>query len=385
MMDSTLRVTSAPGLEDLLRDEIRELGLPAETEPAGTVRTEGAHAAAARILVRSRIASRVLLPLKTFSAKTSAMLYDQVRRIDWPGIFSPELSMAVDVRGSLGDARYALSFAPLKIKDAICDEFRKRELPRPNVDRVNPDVRIAGFYRNGRCALSLDLSGAPLHRRGYRREGGEAPLRENRAAALLRFAGYDGSKPLVDPFCGSGTIPIEAALIALRVAPGLLRPVEAFTLARLSEEGRAALTAERARAEAERLDAPVHAITGRDVAEETLAIARDNARKAGVEHAVRFERGDARALEAPQSFIVSNPPYGERLAETREAAELLRAFTRQVKHASAGSTLGLVVPRGPLEKAIGFRPDERLEVESGPLGLRYLRFAIYAGSRKTAE
>jgi putative N6-adenine-specific DNA methylase len=374
--------TTVPGLEPLLADELRELGLDPQPTAGGPLVLQGDWAAAARVMVRSRIASRLLLSLREFSARHQAMLYDQVRRIPWPEVFPPSRSIAVHAVGSTQGTDYRLSFAPLKIKDAICDEFRHRGLPRPDVNRRRPDVRLTAFFHRGRCELSMDLSGEPLHRRGYRGEGAEAPLRENRAAALLRFAGYDGSAPLADPFCGSGTIAIEAALIAMHRAPGLLRPAHGFAAARLFPECAKPLERERERAASEALAAPPHPIRGSDVAKPVLAMARENARKAGAGRAVRFEQRDALAFEATGGWIASNPPYGERLADRESAAELLREFVHRVKHHATGTRLVLVLPRGGLEKAVGLKPKRRLAVGGGSLALRFLLFEIYAGTRK---
>lgn len=376
--------TTVPGLEPLLAEELGELGLAPEPTTGGPLVVPGDWAAAARVLVRSRIASRLLLSLREFSARHQAMLYDQVRRIPWPEVFPPSRSIAVHAVGSTQGTDYRLSFAPLKIKDAICDEFRHRGLPRPDVNRRRPDVRLTAFFHRGRCELSLDLSGEPLHRRGYREEGAEAPLRENRAAALLRFSGYDGSAPLADPFCGSGTIAIEAALTAMRRAPGLLRPARGFAAARLFPECLKPLERERDRAAAEALAAPPHPIRGSDVAEPVLAVARQNALKAGVARAVRFERRDALTFESAGGWIASNPPYGERLADRESAAALLREFVHRAKHHATGTRLALVLPRGDLEKAVGLKPTRRLAVGGGSLALRFLLFEIYAGSRKGA-
>jgi 23S rRNA G2445 N2-methylase RlmL len=371
-------VSSAPGLETLLAEELRSLGLEPEVEPSGVVAVEGGWESPCRVLIRSRIASRVAVSLRRFSSRSRAMLYDQVRRIDWPGIFPPRRTLSVRAAGSTRGTDFALSYAPLRIKDAVCDEFRKRGYPRPDVDRHRPDVRINAFFFQARCELSLDVTGRPLHRRGYRPEGAQAPLRENRAAALLRFSGYDGSRPLIDPFCGSGTIPIEAALIATRTAPGLLREAASFPLVGLVPEAAPILDRERTAAEAERR-APPHPVLGRDVSAAALDAARANAHRAGAEHWVRFEEGDARDLEAPDSWIVTNPPYGERLEDPEAAARLLGAFVHRVKHHAAGSRLALVVPRGHLEKRVGLRPEKRLAVESGSFALRYLVYAIREG------
>ena len=377
-----LVVTTAAGIEPLLVEELAELSLTARKTPSGAVVVDGDWADAARILTRSRLASRVLLSLREFSAKHQKMLYDQVRRIDWPALFPPSRSIAVQAFGATSGCDYTLQLATLKIKDALCDEFRAAGLPRPDVDRQDPDVRLVAFLFNGRCELSIDLAGEPLHRRGYREEGAAAPLRENRAAALLRFAGYDGSAPLFDPFCGSGTIIIEGALMARRIAPGLLRPLDGFAAAALFPAGRAALEAERARAAAERLPHPPAPIRGSDVDYEVLEVARRNATKAGVAESVEFLRQDACAIEAPGGWIVSNPPHGERLSDPETVATLLGEFVHRVKHHGTGTRLTLLLPRGPLENAVGLKPARKLAVESGPLGLRFLNYEVYAGSRK---
>lgn len=377
-----LVITTAAGIEPLLVEELGELGLAAHKTPSGAVVVAGEWPEAARVLTRSRLASRVLKSLREFSARHQKMLYDQVRRIDWPALFPPSKSIAVQAFGATTGADFTLQLAALKIKDAICDEFRAAGLPRPDVDRQDPDVRLVAFLFNGRCELSLDLAGEPLHRRGYREEGAQAPLRENRAAALLRFAGYDGGAPLLDPFCGSGTIVIEAALIARRIAPGLLRPVDGFAAATLFPAGRVALLAERARAAAEKLTAPPHPVRGSDIEFEALAVARRNAAKAGVAESVEFLKQDACAIEAPGGWIVSNPPHGERLSDPETVATLLSEFVHRVKHHGTGTKLALLLPRGPLENAVGLKPSRRLAVESGPLGLRFLSYEVYAGSRK---
>jgi 23S rRNA (guanine2445-N2)-methyltransferase / 23S rRNA (guanine2069-N7)-methyltransferase len=183
----------------------------------------------------------------------------------------------------------------------------------------------------------------------------------------------------VDPFCGSGTIPIEATLIAARVTPGLLRKPEDFALSFLVPEALDVLRKEHGAAASERLDRPPHPVRGSDTSSETLETARANARRAGVADWLEFERRDARQIDAPGAWIVTNPPYGERLEDPAAAAELLRAFTHRVKHHAVGSRLTLVVPRGDLEKSVGLRPDRKLAVESGPLRLRYLSYEIQAG------
>ena len=375
--------TTSPGLEGLLFEELSEFGLGAVLEESGgAVSFEGEWIDAANVLQRSRIASRVLWSLRKFSAKNNAMLYDQVRRIDWKATLQPGLTIAVFAHGTSEGTDYTMSFAPLRIKDALCDEIKKQGQDRPNVDRHNPDLRIEALFNMGKCELSVDLAGMPLHRRGYRREGAEAPLRESRAAALLRFAGYDGSRPLMDPFCATGTIPIEAALIALKRAPGLLRRMDSYSMWKIAPECRAAIEAVRAAIESEALHELPHPITGRDISKKILNTARTNAELAGVGKFIKFEDADALTIVFENGDVVTNPPYGERLHNQGDPVEIVSGFTRQLKHHCAGSRITFVIPTGELENAIGFKPKKRLKIFNGPLESRYVSFDIYAGSKK---
>jgi putative N6-adenine-specific DNA methylase len=371
----------------MLEEELRELGFESmRSEASGSVSLEAEWPLApARIMIQSRIASRVLLSLRSFSAKTSAMLYDQVRRIDWTEYLDTQTTFAVYVHGTTEGTDYTMSFAPLKIKDAIVDEIKKKGIDRPDVDRVDPDVRIEAIIHAGKCELSIDLTGVPLHRRSYRTDGREAPLRESRAAALIKFTDLpDGSgelKRFVDPFCGSGTLVIEAALLALKRAPGLLRPLTSFAMWHIFNESRAALEAERVAAERASLkELPFEGpLVGRDISNKTLKAAQENARRAGVEAFVRFEQGDARELKAPGAVIVANPPFGERLEhDERAAGELIAAFTRQLKHNCAPCRLGLILPKGELEHSVGFKPKRRMAVHNGPFEARFSVFEIFA-------
>ncbi len=380
-------VTSAPGLQGLLKEELLEIGIPNPTEEeSGVVSFEGEWNEASKVLIRSRIASRLLLSLRKFSARNVAMLYDQVRRIDWDDFLQPEMAFAVFAHGNPGsDTDFKLSFAPLKIKDAICDEMRKRcQGFRPMVDRQNPDARIEAFFNGGKCELSVDLSGEALHRRGYREDSGESPLRENRAAALLRFAGFDGSQDLHDPFCGSGTIAIEAALIQQKIAPGLLRPTENFAISKLFPAASAAFAEERKAAEAEKSRTPPkeNRIRASDLRSTPLINAKQNARTARVYNYIEFFEANALKISGENLFLVFNPPYGERLRDLDSAIALLKDFGHHIKHNCPGTKLHLIIPKGELEGAIGFRASRRLNIENGPFASVFLKFEIYSGSKR---
>ncbi|HUF64216.1 MAG TPA: THUMP domain-containing protein [Verrucomicrobiales bacterium] len=372
-----LTVTTSPGLEGLLEEELAELGMHSLETGFGAVSLTGSWETAARILLWCRLGSRLLLKVAEFSAPNEAVLYSQVRRIDWPEWFSRGQTFSVRVNGDFGKTRMARSFAPLKIKDAVCDEFRKRTGGRPSVDRETPDVPIVAFFRDGRCQLSLDLAGQPMHRRGYREEGSVAPIKEHRAAALLRFLGYDGSRPFIDPFCGSGTLAIEAALIASNCPPGLLRRPDRFSVSRFSDRGRAALRALWALHESQPRAQPAQPVLGFDLEGNNVEIARTNARRAGFELGIHFGSADAREITAPGHDIACNPPYGERLDRLEGAIELVAAFARRVRSHCAGARLAMVLPHGPLTKCAGLRAERRLPVMSAPLELRFLKYSIF--------
>jgi len=373
-------LTTAPGLEELTLNELQSLGIKSTPEDSGAaVRFEGSWEDAAKVLTSSRFGSRLLISLKKFSSKNQRMLYDQVRRVEWAKLFSNfDHTFAVFTHGETEGLDFNLKFAALKIKDAICDEVKKFQGSRPNVHRNEPDLRIEAFFYAGRCELSIDLSGEPLHRRGYREESGEAPLRENRAAALLKFAGFDGTQKLVDPFCGSGTILVEAALMSQNKAPGLLKNPESFAGTRFIKELLPAL--QKVRTDAAKLvKSSPSQISGADINSLALKEARENLKRAGCSHLVSLDQRDALKLMIPGALIVCNPPYGERLQDAEDAAHLLSDFVRQVKHFCAPSTLVLVLPKGEMEKHVGLKPSESLTVENGNMTIKFLKFEIFAG------
>ena len=382
-------VTTSPGLEEMLSAELKDLGLNVVGGGAGGVRIACDWKGVARVLTESRIGSRVLKPIREFPCKNPQMLYDQVRRIAWPKIFSSEQTFAIFQTGQLKVDGFAQSFATLKIKDALCDEFKKQGFMRPDVGRQNPQVRLQAHFASGRCELSMDLAGTPLHRRGYREESAEAPLRENRAASLLRFAKFEqlnfegDGELLMDPFCGSGTIVIEALLMAQKRAPGLMRPVESYAAWNLVPEIQDALIEARAEAEKRIVARPKLRCVASDEDRDALRIARMNARRAGVEELIEFRNADARTLETGgvNAWIITNPPWGERLLDQNKSVELLGEFTRHLKHHCAPARLALVVARGPLENAVGFKPTRKLNLQSSDLELGFRLYELYAGRK----
>ncbi len=430
--------TASRGTEEVLAEELRALDVEdVDARPGGVAfgrRLEDAY----RACLWSRVASRVLYPLVRFDAGTAGALYQGVHAVDWTAHLGPEKTLAVDVAGSRSPAGPP-HFLALKTKDAIVDRVRSAEGARPDVDTARPDVRInvhvatervagspaagspaavtrparapaAGAPATGpwarargagtpaagtpaagppagarsRVTVSLDFAGRGLHRRGIDRAGAAAPLKENLAAAVLWIAGWPArcaSDPLFDPLCGSGTLLVEAAWMALDVAPGLARR-------RIGAEGwrgHDAALWQRLLAEArERRDAGRERglrIAGADDAHAAVRAARANLERAGLGERVRIHRGDLREVEAPwddAGVVVTNPPYGERLGEAGELGPFYELLGDVLKRRFPGWSAWVLSGNPALAKRIGLRPARRHVLHNGPIECRLLEIPISA-------
>jgi 23S rRNA (guanine2445-N2)-methyltransferase len=311
--ETRLFATAARGTEGALRDELRELGFRSVRAERGGVHFGGELAEGARACLELRTAIRVLYRLETFPAPDGAALYEGVRSIDWRPYLTAQHTLSV--RSVCRDSRLSHSqFVAQKTKDAIVDQLRELCGERPSVDRADPDLTLFVHVVRDVSTVYLDLSGESLHRRGYRAQAMDAPLKESLAAAILRLSGWDREQPLVDPMCGSGTIPIEAALWARRIAPGLLR--ERFGLERWAchdESQRRGMVDLREAAFARILPASPP-IFGSDIDPAAIAVASENARVAGVKVIWSQKSVADLAPLSPPGLVVTNPPYGERLA-----------------------------------------------------------------------
>jgi len=314
---------------------------------------------------------RVLELAAEFEAPDEEALYDGVRAVDWQAYLTPRHTLAIRAACRSSHLTHTQYIAQ-KSKDAIVDQLRDRLGERPSVDTEDPDVSIFVHLVKDRASLYLDLAGEPLHRRGYRVRAGEAPLKETLAAAILRLSGWNREDPLLDPMCGSGTIPIEAALWARDMAPGLMRPRFGFERW-ASHDGAAARRAhelrESLRARARR-DGP--AISGSDIDPEAVSLARGFARRAAVDLDIR--RADIAALDADRAprFLVTNPPYGERLPRD---GKLLRdmgsAFARL-----EGRTIAVLAGSREIAHAIPMRPARSLVLFNGAIECRLLVYEV---------
>lgn len=375
-MHTNFFVTCARGVEELVAAELAALGIVTAKIERGGVAFSGSLLDGGKACLWLRTASRVLQLLAEFPVTTPQELYDGVRSIDWPRYLRPEMTMAVDA--VLRDSAMTHSgFLALKTKDAVVDALRDRFGRRPNVDTKAPDLRINVHLVKNRCSVSLDLAGDPLDRRGYRLDRNKAPLRENLAAALVAFSGWQGDVPLYDPMCGSGTIAIEAALLASRTAPGLLR--ERFTFQRWPDHDQQAWQAVIAEAEALRLRELPAPICGFDRSPGAIDMARQNARRAGVAGLVSVTPADFStfAPQAAPAVIIFNPPYGERMGAVDELVGLYRQIGDVLKQRCAGTTAFILCGNSDLVKHIGLKASRRIPLWNGPLECRLLKYELY--------
>jgi len=376
-------------MEALLADELRQLGASGVRERRAGVEFSGSMEIALRACLWSRLANRILLPLADFEAGTATQLYAGVQEIDWRGHLGPEATLAVEANGQSGEIRHS-KFAALKVKDAIADQLRETTGSRPNVSVQRPDVRINLYLHRGRARLSLDLSGDSLHRRGYRRGAGNAPLKENLAAAILIRTGWPelaaAGAPLLDPMCGSATLPIEAAMMAADIAPGLLRDYFGFSgwrghdadlWQRLRDEARA-----RRGAGLERLPR----ILGFDADLHSVRQALENIDRAGLQGHVHVERRTLEKLagfrglpEAGHGLLICNPPYGERLGDKEGAAELYARLGERMRQCFQGWRAGIIIADAELGFRLGLRARHTTRLYNGAIECRLLDIDIETG------
>lgn len=369
--------TAAKGTEGALRDELRALRLPKVRATRGGVHFSGSLADGMRACLWSRIAMRILLSLGRREARGAEGLYEAVRSFPWEEHLSLRRTFAV--RATVRDSELTHSkFVALRAKDAIVDRLRDRLGARPNVDPRKPDVLVVVHLAKDVVEVSLDLSGAPLHLRGWRVEGQEAPLRETLAAAVLALGGYDPQLPFLDPMCGSGTLAIEAASLARDIAPGRGRHFGFQRWPTFDDAAQAAFRQLQEEAKERALPRAPAPILARDHHAPSLEVAARNAQRAGVGGDLVIERRDARDLGdlPPACQIVSNPPYGERLGRSRLQLEgFFRGFGEALAALPPDHRVVLLSGSPLLPRAIGRPPTKRHELFNGPLRVELLTYA----------
>ncbi|MFJ5377957.1 bifunctional 23S rRNA (guanine(2069)-N(7))-methyltransferase RlmK/23S rRNA (guanine(2445)-N(2))-methyltransferase RlmL [Pectobacterium sp. CHL-2024] len=369
---NALFASTARGLEELLKSELESLGVQSCAVVQGGVHFEGDNRLLYQSLLWSRLASRILLPLNEFKVHSDLDLYLGVQAIDWSTIFSIDKTFAVHFTGTNEDIRNS-QYGALKVKDAIVDSFTRKTGQRPDVAKQQPDIRVNVFLQRDMASVSLDLSGDGLHQRGYRDLAGLAPLKENLAAAIVLRSGWKSGTPLVDPMCGSGTLLIEAAMIAADRAPGLHRTHWGFNAwlkhdAELWRE----VTAEAQQRARQGLQATTSRFFGSDNDRRVIEIAKANARRAGVAELISFDVRDAAQLknplpEGPKGTVVSNPPYGERLESEPALIALHNMLGRKMKSDFGGWQLSLFSASPELLSCLQLRAERQFKAKNGPL------------------
>ena len=386
-------VTAPRGLVDVLADELRALGARVVRVEPGGCRVRGPLSFGYRICLWSRVANRVLLHLADLSVPDADALYEGVRALPWEDHLASDDTLAVDYVGVRAAVEHS-RFGTQRIKDAIVDRFREREGRRPSVELRRPDLRINAFARGGGCSVSIDLSGESLHRRGYGREHGAAPLKENLAAGLLYWGGWpqvaEEGGAFVDPMAGAGTLAIEAAWMADDVPPGLRRGYWGFAAwrghdpAAWEELRREALERMATRARAPRVE-----VLAFDGDAEALERARANVARAGLSDRIRLEVRPLRRWvpgDAPaKGLLALNPPYGERLGDKADLRGLYGRLGRTLLRCFPGWRAVVLTSDDALRHAVGLVPEDTLAVDNGPLSCTVLRYGLPDAAEAAAD
>lgn len=374
-----LFITCSAGLEELLALELNSFGYP-KTQ----IGFRGVHVDAPnlediyKINYLSRIGGRVLLPLTDFFCYDQKGLYKGANRIDWSRYIPAGKTIAIDANVSHKHLRNSL-FAAQVVKDAICDQLREKRGERPDVNVQSPDVQLNLFIHENQAIISFDTSGTPLYKRGYRQDSVDAPLQESLAAAILMMAGYKGDEVLYDPCCGSGTILIEAALIATKTAPGYLRKQWGFTS--LPDFKMEDWLKMRAEIDQKRIPLQKGLIFGSDINKVAIQTTKINLRGAGFLQAVEVVPNDVRDAmpPVPPTMVMSNPPYGKRLNDNLEdLSRLYRAIGEFMKTKTAKPARGFVLTGNlDLAKEVGLAAKRRYVLSNGGIDSRLLEYDLY--------
>lgn len=375
--------TCPRGLEEVLSQELQELGGQEIRSTPGGVECQGAFPLCYRLNLESRIASRILWRVGQGWYRDEEDLYRLASRLPWPEYFSVDCQIKVRIIAQHSPLK-SLEFATLRVKDAICDRFVRATHARPEVSKRQPDIQIVVFVDAEHVVWYIDTSGDPLFKRGWRKVAGDAPIRENLAAGILRLSGWTGEQVLLDPMCGAGTFLIEAALMAKGIAPGRGREFAFRHLQNFDDT-----IWENVRQESIKPipSGPGLSIVGYDEDPNALAMARRNLEGLGLEE---IQLGQVDVLDvmppAPKGCLVTNPPYGVRMGDRTELEEWYPKFGNLLKQRFAGWDVYVLTADSRLPKLIHLAPSRKIPLFNGPLESRLYEFQMVAGgNRKSAR
>ena len=376
------------GLEEVLAQELIELGANDVLIERRAVSFKGDKALLYRANFCLRTALRILVPIKSEKIKAKGrkpedQIYDIVKSIDWSRYMTVDSTFVIDTT-LYSELFHNSLFVTYRIKDAIVDYWSEKAGKRPSVNTENPDLRINVHIGNDQLTLSLDSSGESLHKRGYRVATTEAPISEVLAAGMLLMAGWRGQSDFYDPMCGSGTLPIEAALIARNISPGVFRQSYAFEkwLDFDADLWNDIYNDDSREREFE------HKIYGSDASFYAIQQAAKNVKSAGVAkdielRQIRMEELKPSAVSLqPSALVMINPPYGERLASNKDMEELYSKIGTALKHQFTGATAWIISSNAAAMKCIGLKPSKKMHLLNGELDCQFNRYDLFAGSRK---
>src|SRR6056297_783396 len=367
------------GLEDVLKKELIHLGASNISIGNRGVEFYGDKALMYKANFHLRTALKILKPIAEFKAQHEIELYDAVQSIPWDTIFDVHQTFAID--SVVYSQHFSHSkYVALKVKDAIVDQFREKYKKRPYVETENPDVQINIHISDNICTLSLDSSGESLHKRGYRIKATKAPLNEVLAAGMILLSGWDFKSNFIDPMCGSGTLLIEAAMIAYGIPPGIYR--QKFGFESWKDFDRELF--EKIYEEESETKTFKFKIIGSDISEIAIRIARENISNAALKRKIDLNITPIENYTPPENekgTIITNPPYGERLKKTN-IPDFYSTLGDLFKDKYQGYSIWLLSSNLNAIKNIGLKPSKKITLYNGPLECKFLEYDIYRGSKK---
>ena len=380
-MENTFKMVAKTmaGLENVLAEELTAMGAQNVEPLYRAVSFEGDKALMYRANYCCRTALRILRPITSFVARNEMMLYNNIFKIQWHEIFNINETFAIDAVTS-GNYFTHSQYAALKVKDAIADEFREHFGARPSVDVENPDLRINVHIENEKVTLSFDSSGESLHKRGYRKSVDKAPMNEVLAAGLIKLTGWKCDCNFVDCMCGSGTLPIEAAMLAMGIPAGFFRKKWGFMTWHDFDKELWQNVVLDAGAEMEEFD---YEILASDHSAKAVEIAKANITNAHLQHDIKLSKQDMFDMVPPEGggIMIINPPYGERLEE-KDIINLYKGIGDALKKNFKGFEAWIISSNKDVLKLVGLKPSKKIDVYNGPLECKFEKFEIFEGSYK---
>ena len=377
----TITLKTVFGLEEAVMQELEELGYSGMTIANRAVQLKGSWDDVYRLNLHCRCVISVLVKIAEFDIRNEDDLYKQCLKIDWPSIFTVDKTFAI--KGAVfSDMFKHTQFPFLLVKDAIADTFRKVDGDRPNVNIKTPQVMFDLYIRDKKAIISLNTSGVPLFQRGYRENVGDAPLNEVVAAGLIRLSGWDRKSTFVDPFCGSGTLLIEAAFLACGIPSNIERQHYAF---KNLKNYKAEVWEDLLKSANKRITELPCQIIGGDISDEMILKTRRNLRGLPFGRFVQTQPCSFDQLKVPEEkgVMITNPPYGIRMGE--EIEELYEELGSWMKHSMKGFDCWVLSSSEEGFKTIGLKPDKKIKVYNGELECSFRRFSIYDGSKKKSK